>query len=206
MKVKVKICGITRKDDALRAVDLGAWALGFVFYPGSSRYITPEKAAKIIDMLDPKIKTIGVFVNPHMGEVRMVSEISGISTVQLHGNEDPSFCAVLPKDVIKAFRFHDPAELKLLKQYDSVRTYLMDSAKGTKWGGNGKLADWKLASDAKKYGQVILAGGLSAENVASAITQVEPFAIDLSTSVEDSPGKKSAKKLKELFAAIKKVA
>lgn len=197
--MKIKICGITRKEDALKALELGAWAVGFIFYKKSPRYITPEKAGEIISVLPEGIKKIGVFVNSSAEEIIFTGKISGITTYQLHGDESPEFCKKLDKEVIKAIRPKKKHELEFLKNYTNISAFLVDSYVSGEFGGSGQKGDWELAKKVKKYGTLILAGGINSDNISEAIQIVSPFAIDLSSSVEDTPGIKSHEKMKRLF-------
>ena len=187
MSVRVKICGITRADDALVAVDAGADALGFMLYKSSPRYVTPAQAAAIIRALPPFIARVGVFVNPAESEVRDAIAGCGIDTLQFHGEETPEFCRQFGLRVIKAFRVRDAESLKPLSAF-STEAWLLDSFVAGKQGG-----------------RVILAGGLSPENAADAVRRVRPYALDVSSGVESAPGKKHASKVRAFIAAAKGV-
>jgi phosphoribosylanthranilate isomerase len=200
--MRIKICGLTRREDAEYAQKLGAWALGFVFYPKSPRHITPEKAADIIRHLTAP--AVGVFVN-QMDDVLKVAKIAGLKGIQLHGDETPEECLSIKKSfsgfVIKAFRPATEEQVEAIGAYKGAVDYiLIDAAAGAEYGGTGKAADKALAVKAKKFGiPLILAGGLSADNIIDAVRDVAPFAADLSSGVESSPGIKDAAKLDELF-------
>lgn len=202
--MKVKICGITRIEDALCAVESGAWAIGFIFYKKSPRYIEPLKVKEINNLIPEYIRKIGVFVNSSLEEMLKVAEISGINTFQLHGEESPEICLNLPKEVIKAFRPENESDLQQIEKY-KTNTFLIDAKVSGAYGGTGKTSDWKLAKQAKEYGNIILAGGINSENIIRAIKEVQPFAIDLSSSVEISPGIKDHSKIKEIFNLIKEI-
>lgn len=201
--MKVKICGITRIEDALLVAEMNAWAIGFIFYKKSPRYIEPAKVRQIIDNLPVGIKKIGVFVNSSVEEMNSVAEISGINTLQLHGEENPEMCNLLPYEIIKAFRPENEQYLKQIENFQKLNTFLIDAKVQGEYGGTGIRADWQLAKKAKSYGNIILAGGINSENIISAIKEVSPYAIDLSSAVEDKPGIKNQQKIKELFNIIR---
>ena len=199
--VRVKVCGITNLEDALAAVSLGAYALGFVFAP-SPRQITPDKAAEIIAQLPPFVSRVGVFVDSPLEQVQETIAIAGLSMVQLHGSEDAEYCQALSPRVIKAFRVRSDSILRELPRY-KVSAYLLDSYDAALKGGTGKTFDWSIAKAASKLGCIILSGGLNPDNVRQAIEQVEPYAVDVSSGVEVSPGKKDHDKLRAFIEAAK---
>ena len=203
MNVKVKICGITSTEDALAAVDAGADALGFMFYPPSPRCVTREAAARINQQLPPFVAKVGVFVNPTVEEVRLGITECGLDTLQFHGEEPPEFCHQFGLKALKAFRVQGPETLKLLPTY-STMAWLLDSfAAGTR-GGTGNTFNWEIAAQAVKLGgRVILAGGLTPENAAEAVRKVRPYALDVSSGVESAPGRKDAAKVRAFIAAAK---
>jgi len=207
--VRVKICGITRLEDAYAAVSAGAHALGFVFHPASPRYIAPEKAAAIISALPPFTMTVGVFVNVHAQEVETIAEQCGLHAVQLHGEESPEECATHKRPVIKAVCF-DPAKRDLSLSKYAVSSVLVDAGVPGTWGGTGVPVNWGLLnqfleteSEAIRR-RLILAGGLTPANVGEAMNLVKPFAVDVSTGVEVEPGIKDHQKIKEFMNAIRK--
>ena len=199
---RVKICGITNLDDALAAVEFGGDAIGFVFVPNTPRYIEPAKAAEIIARLPPFVTTVGLFVNDSKERIKQIADQCKLSVLQLHGQESPDFCLQFDRKVIKAFRVKDKESLDALPKYN-VSAYLLDTYVKGAMGGTGVTFDWSLASDAKKYGLVILAGGLNPENVAKAIQQVHPYGVDVSSGVEAEPGKKDHSKLKDFIEAAR---
>ena len=200
---RVKVCGITRRRDALRAVDLGADALGFIFYPGSPRYIEPEKAAEIIRSIPPFVSPVGVFVDSTLREIRSVVRICQLSAVQLHGTENPAFCREISVKVIKAFRVEGDRLPRGISQYP-VHALLLDTFQAGVHGGTGKVFDWDVARRAERYGRIILAGGLNPGNVRKAVKSVRPFAVDVSSGVESAPGKKDLKLLEDFFLQVNK--
>ena len=201
--VRVKICGITNLEDALLASDLGAQALGFIFYPKSPRSIKPEAARDIIKNLPPLVLSVGVFVDEVAGMVQEVAATVGLDWVQLHGQESPEYCRALGRRVIKGFRVQDQSSLDILPNYrDAVHAFLLDTYRPGTPGGTGETFDWELARRAQDYGPVILAGGLTAANVGQAITIAQPAAVDVASGVEAAPGVKDPEKLRAFFEAV----
>lgn len=195
--VRIKICGITNLEDALFAVDEGADALGFVFYPKSPRYIQPENAERIIKRLPPFVTPVGVFVNEGLKKILMTVRITGIRCVQLHGDESPELIDRIPLPVIKAIRVKGMDDIEQMKNFNPS-SFLLDTYTDA-YGGSGKSFDLKIALRAKGFGRIILAGGLTPENVAPAIRRVKPYGVDVSSGVESSPGKKDRKKVREFI-------
>jgi len=200
-KTRVKICGITRLEDALLAVSLGAHALGFIFFKKSPRYISPETAKDIIQFLPPFVQTVGVFVNEKAEVIRKTAQFCGLNLIQLHGNESPDFCVELGLPCIKAFRIKDEESLKSLPSYKGkVKAWLLDTYKKDLPGGTGETFNWDLAIRAKTYGvPVILAGGLGPDNIEAAIKTVQPYAVDVNSGIEVSPGVKDKELIERLF-------
>jgi phosphoribosylanthranilate isomerase len=203
--MKIKICGITNLEDALAAVEYGADALGFVFYPKSPRSVTPEKAEEIIAQLPPFITTVGVFVNETPAKIKEVMTSSRLQVVQLHGVEPPQEC-MLWRPSIKAFRVKDFVDLKPLEQFKCISAYLIDTYAPSSYGGTGQIFNWDIAVEAKKFGPIILAGGLNPENIEKAVRWVKPYGVDVSSGVEAEKGKKDLKKVKEFIEKAKKAA
>lgn len=199
--VKVKICGLTRYEDALLAADLGAWALGFIFVESSPRACAVEQARRICKQLPQDVEKVGVFLNEDADKVNRIVEQAGLSIAQLHGLETPEYCQQINAPVLKAIQNFDLNDVALLDRYGC--TLLMDAPRvGDEWGGTGHESDWERArSIAAKY-PLFLAGNLGAHNVCNAIAAVHPLGVDLSSSVELSPGIKDADKLRELFRVI----
>jgi phosphoribosylanthranilate isomerase len=200
--IDVKICGITRREDALAAADLGAWAVGFVFWPGSPRYIDPRAARAIVHALPPSMITVGVFVNQPAGHVRLVAEEAGITTIQLHGEEPLTLARSLDRPVLKAVVVRDGFAPESLDSIPAEITVLLDAFDPVAHGGTGRTIDWTAAAAAAARRPVVLAGGLTAANIAAAIRTVRPRAVDLSSGVESAPGIKDPAKLRDLFAAL----
>lgn len=196
MQVKVKICGITNLEDALAAVDFGADALGFVFFEKSPRYISYQNAASIIKNLPPFITTIGVFVNERPEEIVKIIDYTGIDVVQLHGDETPEMCNI-SKRIIKAIRVKSLESLEPLIHFkDKVSAFLLDTYTPDIFGGSGRRFNWDIAIEAKQFGRIILAGGLTPDNIIEAIRWVKPYGVDVSSGVELEKGKKDYKKMK----------
>ena len=193
--VRVKICGITNLEDALTAVDAGADALGFVFFQGSPRFVSPEQAAEIIRNVPPFVQTVGLFINEDLAMVNAVADQSGLDVIQLHGEESPGYCKSVRRRVIKAFRVKDISILDVMVQYQ-VSGYLLDAWSPAAHGGTGQTFNWEIAAEATKRGlRIVLAGGLTPDNVAEAVTTVKPYAVDVSSGVESSPGHKDSDKI-----------
>ncbi|MEW6439703.1 MAG: phosphoribosylanthranilate isomerase [bacterium] len=186
---RIKICGITRWDDAERAAGLGVDALGFVFWPSSPRAIAPAAAADIIRRLPPFVVPVGVFVDAPPDRIFATIEACRLGAVQLHGNEEPELCGRIPVKVIKAFRIRESTLPEEIGRY-AVDAILLDTFRPGVAGGTGCTFPWEVARRARAYGRVILAGGLTPENVGQAIEAVSPYAVDVSSGVEIEPGRK----------------
>lgn len=196
MQVKVKICGITNLNDAMAAVDSGADALGFVFFEGSPRYIPHGKAYTIIKKLPSFTTTIGVFVNEKTEQIEKIVGLTGIDVVQLHGDEPPEVCNI-SRRIIKAIRVKSLESLDPLKNYkDKVSAFLLDTFTPEILGGTGQIFNWDIAVEAKQFGRIILAGGLTPDNIADSVRRVRPYGVDVSSGVESEKGKKDHKKMK----------
>jgi phosphoribosylanthranilate isomerase len=201
--VSVKICGITNLEDAWAAVEAGADALGFVFYPPSPRHVTPTQARAIIAALPPFVTTVGLFVDAAAEQIEAIAARCGLDRLQLHGHEAPELCARLTRPVIKAFRIRNADSLASLPRY-KVAAYLLDAyVEGALPGGTGASFAWELAAQAKPYGPVILAGGLTPDNVEAAIRRIQPYGVDVSSGVERAPGLKDHAKLRAFVARAK---
>ena len=200
--VRVKICGITNENDALSAAGLGADALGFIFYKGSKRYIDPKEAGRIISSLPPFVSAVGVFVNQSIEEIKEYARLSGIDTVQLHGDETPVFCEEVPYKMIKAVRVKDAVNIAEVELYP-VRAILFDKHSDEMYGGTGSRFDWGVLKGLEISKKIILSGGLTPENVSQAVRLVRPYGVDVSTGVEDAPGKKNHEKMRKFIEAVK---
>ncbi|MCX7871857.1 MAG: phosphoribosylanthranilate isomerase [Verrucomicrobiae bacterium] len=203
MPIKVKICGITNLEDALAAVEFGADALGFIFYPKSPRYITPDDAAKIRRIINPFVRVVGVFVDESYTFINSVDEQVNLDFIQLHGNESPELCRLFEEKTIKAFRVKDSFPRERLMEYKNV-IWLLDTFAPDTHGGTGTTFDWQIALRAKEFNpNIILSGGLTPENVADAVKMVKPIAVDVASGVESAPGKKDREKLKRFIKNAK---
>jgi phosphoribosylanthranilate isomerase len=202
-KPRVKICGLTSLDDALHAANCGADALGFVFYSKSSRYVAPEAVRTILSGLPPLVTTVGLFVNQTLTEVERVTSFCGLDIIQLHGDEPPEFCAALaPRRVIRAVRLRDADSLADLETL-AVSAVLLDAWVPDRFGGTGHRCDWQLAGEVARRRPMVLAGGLCPANVAQAVRQVRPYAVDVSSGVELSPGRKDPAKVADFIRQAK---
>ena len=202
---RVKVCGITRHEDAELAVELGAWAIGFILWPGSKRAADPALAAGIAGALRRRVEPVGVFVNATLDEIAHAADAIGFTHVQLHGDEGPAFCAEVARrtgaKVIKAIRVASQADFVDLERYHTD-FHLLDTARRGAFGGTGETWDWALAARRKRKVPVILSGGLTAENVAAGVAAVDPYAVDVASGVEASPGIKDPDKLAAFMAAV----
>jgi phosphoribosylanthranilate isomerase len=206
--VRVKICGITRLEDARLAIELGADALGFNFYERSPRCIAPADAWNIVRKLPALVSTVGVFVNWDSGAVIALAKSLQLSAVQLHGDESASITGKCAKHVpvIKAFRAGSKFPLTQLRSHGSASAFLLDAAPAPResqaYGGTGRPADWNIARRAAAEYPILLAGGLTPENVTEAILAVRPYAVDVASGVESSPGVKDPAKLRAFFSEV----
>jgi len=192
----VKICGVTRADDALAAVEAGANAIGFVFWPESPRFVDPYRARAIAARLPPFVTAVGLFVNQPAAYVNSVASLVRLGAVQLHGDETPSFAADIASPIIKAL------PVGAADAWPRETTLLLDAHDPVRRGGTGRTIDWSAAAAVASRRRVLLAGGLTPDNVAAAISQVHPFGIDVSSGVERAPGVKDHQRLRALFEAI----
>ena len=203
MSTRVKICGITRWEDAQLAVELGAAALGFNFYPPSPRYLDPAAARAIILKLPPLVIAVGIFANESDDQrVARVAKEAGVTAVQLHGPLYPSLDGALAGFTrIRAVAVREGFRPEMLRGVGGG-AFLLDAFDETLLGGTGKPFNWGLAQEANRFGTIIMAGGLTPENVGLAIREVRPFAVDVASGVESAPGKKDSAKLRAFFAAV----
>ena len=202
MTTKIKICGITNIEDALFAAEAGADALGFVFYEKSPRYVSPETVDQIISMLPPFVTTVGLFVNAGGEVIETTVRLSGINVIQLHGDETPEECGFAPHPVIKAVRVKDAGSLAGVERYP-VSALLLDAWNDQQYGGTGESFDWQLVRNLTGKLPLVLAGGLNPDNVAEAIRVVAPYAVDVSSGVEISPGKKDHDKIRKFIQQVR---
>ena len=199
----VKICGITRLEDAQAAVAAGANALGFVFWPKSPRRVSVETARAIVSTLPPSVTAIGVFVDQPADEVTAIAAEVGLGAVQLHGNESAQYVQSMTRPVVKAVALQKDGDgTSGVDSWPSDVTVLLDVHDPVKKGGTGRTIDWNAASAIAKRRNIILAGGLTPENVGEAIARVRPYGIDVSSGVEEKPGIKDHGRLRALFEAV----
>jgi phosphoribosylanthranilate isomerase len=209
--VFVKICGITRPEDADLAVGLGASALGFIFWPGSPRYISYESAAEIVRRNAGRVQSVGVFVDQPPEEVMHIMEVVGLDIAQLHGSESPEYCRQIlqraapspgrHRQVIKAIGLQEGGP-PMLDQYDAEMLILIDAHDPSRYGGTGRTVNWNSAREIAAARKTILSGGLNPENIARAVDSVRPYGVDASSGVESAPGVKDAARLKLFFEAL----
>jgi phosphoribosylanthranilate isomerase len=201
---KVKICGITRGEDAELAVSLGAWAIGFNLWPESKRHADPAVAGGISHALHRRVERVGVFVNQPLDEIAGMVDTLGLTYVQLHGDEGPQYCAAVAQrtgaKVIKAMRIAHASDLRELDRFHTD-LHLLDTSVAGFRGGSGQSWDWSLAAQRRSKIPFLLAGGLTPENVAEGIAAVHPWGVDVASGVESEPGIKDADKLHAFFEA-----
>jgi len=202
--IRVKICGITSRDDAVAAVGAGADALGFIFVKRTPRWIEPEAAGAIIREVGPFVTTVGVFVDRTVEEIEGVAAVSGISLAQLHGSETPEACDRLRLPFVKAIRIQGEDDLAAIGRYKGARAFLLDTYAPGVLGGTGRTFPWAIAARAAREARVVLSGGLTPDNIAKAIGQVRPYGVDVSSGVETSPGRKDHQKVKEFIDRAKR--
>jgi phosphoribosylanthranilate isomerase len=202
---KIKFCGVASLADARDAAALGAWAIGLNFWAGSPRRCDPAVAIEIGSALKRRLEVVGVFVNPTLDELAQTTETVGLTAIQLHGDEGPAFCTEAARrtgcKVIKAVRVHSRADIQALVPFPTDY-HLLDSYVRGRRGGSGETFEWELARAHRGLVPVILSGGLRPENVAEAIAVVQPFAVDVASGVESSPGHKDRGKLEAFAAAV----
>jgi len=210
-RTRIKVCGITTVEDAKEAIRVGVDAIGFIFAEKSPRYISPEKVKEIVAQLVPFVHLVGVFVDSDPVEVQEIIDYCGLTHVQLHGSEDGEYCeklaqAATPCRLLKAFRVgRETTAADFTPYVDSVKGYLLDTYVQGQEGGTGKTFDWSIIESLGLKQPIILAGGISAENVAQAIKSVRPFAVDVNSGVEDEPGRKDHAKLQQFVELVRGV-
>jgi phosphoribosylanthranilate isomerase len=201
MLPRIKICGITRAEDARLAADLGTCAVGFIFWPGSARAIEPQRARDIVRALPPFVTAVGVFVNQPVAEVEELAGFVRLGAVQLHGEEQPAMARALSHRVIKAVPLDADGRALGLEDWPDTLV-LLDAHDPVRRGGTGRRIDWHAAAAVARTRPIVLAGGLTADNVREAVAQVRPAAIDVSSGVEAAPGLKDHTRMRALFAAV----
>ena len=200
--VRVKICGITRVADARLAAELGAAAVGFVFWSKSPRFVDPAEAEAIADQLPAGVAPIGVFVDSSRDDLCRITDRVGLAAVQLHGSESLEFCLSLPYPVVKAVAVSDTVRVDEIRALPAEVTVLLDAHDPIRRGGTGRTIDWSVAAGVASERQVFLSGGLTPDNVGEAIRTVRPYGVDVSSGVESAPGHKDADRLRAFFAQV----
>lgn len=200
--IKVKICGITNIEDALAAVEYGADAIGFNFFRRSPRCIDPEDARSIALEIPSSVWRVGVFADAPAESVKEICQMVGLDYLQFHGDETPYYCEQFAVPYWKAFRPKNFHSLDLLAKYDAA-AYLIDTYQPGVLGGTGQKGNWSLAIEAKKYGKIILAGGLKPENIENAVTVVQPWGVDVCSGIENEPGTKDLDRMARFIEIAK---
>jgi phosphoribosylanthranilate isomerase len=198
--MRIKICGITNKEDALAAESFGADAVGFIFYKKSKRYVKPDQAENIIKQLSPFTTKVGVFVNDSFENINKISKLTGINVVQLHSDEHPDIIKSISLPAIKAFRVDDNFDYSKLNQYQEF-SILLDAFSPNDYGGTGNRFNWEKIPD-KIRNKIILAGGISSDNIEFIHKNINPAAVDVSSSLERTPGKKDINKMQKFFDKV----
>jgi len=202
--VRIKICGLTRNQDVQVAVAEGADALGFVLYAPSPRAVTAEQAAKLIEHVPAFVTTVALFVNESIDEVKRILDVCSFDLLQFHGDESPEFCRQFNRPYMKAIRVRSAEDIhSAVQQYPDAKALLLDAYVENLPGGTGQAFDWRLIP--KLSIPWVLAGGLNANNVADAVNQVQPYAVDISGGVEASKGIKDAQKIKDFISEVRNV-
>jgi phosphoribosylanthranilate isomerase len=199
VRTRVKVCGITRLEDALAAARLGADALGFVFWPGSKRYLEPSRARPIVEALPPFVTPVGLFVDAEPGAIEAAARASGVRALQLHGRESPADCRALPLPALKALGVESEASIDRADEY-AVAGLVLDAPNG---GGSGRAFDWTILERRRPRAPFLVAGGLRADNVGEAVRRLAPYGVDVSSGVESSVGVKDHQKLERFFDALR---
>ena len=200
--MRVKVCGITRREDAELAVDLGAAAIGLVFWPGSPRCIGSDRAKEIVDSLPAFVTPVGVFVDQPREFVEEIAAMVGLGAVQLHGSETVAYCRGIRGPIIRAIALAETTDPMSVNAWPPDVTVLLDAHDPERHGGTGRTVDWTAAARVAAMRRAILSGGLRADNVAAALDLVRPYAIDVSSGVESRPGVKDSGRMRAFFQAV----
>lgn len=201
--VRVKYCGITNLEDAQHAAALGVDALGFVFYRPSPRFVTPAAAAEIISALPPFVSAVGLFVNATAADIEAATAMAGIDTIQFHGDESPAFCAQFQRPWIKAIAVREHTDIAdAAVKFEAAGALLLDTYNEKVYGGTGEVFDWNLIGETRTK-PLILAGGLTANNVSDALRRIRPYAVDVSGGIEVEKGKKDPAKMKAFIEKVR---
>lgn len=203
-RTRIKVCGITDRADLVHAVSAGVDGLGFIFAKNSPRWVEPEKARELIKSVPPFVDVVGVFVNEDPDVVTDIIRYCGLTMVQLHGQENIDYCRLMPVRILKSFAVNSDSDGSEMAVYSGVAAgYLLDTYHKSMAGGTGQIFDWNLIDGLRIPGPVFLAGGLGPENVGAAINAVHPFAVDINSGVETSPGCKDHAKITALVEAVR---
>lgn len=204
-RTRIKVCGITDRADLVHAVAAGVDGLGFIFAKNSPRRIEPEKVRELIKSVPPFVDTVGVFVNEDPDVVTDIIKYCGLTMVQLHGQENIDYCRLMPVRILKSFAVNRDTDGTDMAVYSGVAAgYLLDTYHKSMAGGTGQTFDWDLVAGLRIPGPIFLAGGLGPENVGAAISAVRPFAVDINSGVETSPGCKDHSKITALVEAVRR--
>lgn len=205
-RTRIKICGMTERFEIEKAVAAGVDAIGFIFVKESPRYIRPEDAREIIRDLPPFVDAVGVFVNEDPDVIGEITQYCGLTVLQLHGQEPPEYCEMMPRRVIKAFQVSAGLNAEFLASYkDVICGYLLDTYHENMGGGTGETFDWAVIEKLKLQRPLILAGGLNEVNVGAAINLVHPFCVDINSGIETAPGRKDVEKIGRLVREVSAV-
>lgn len=205
-RTRVKICGMTNREQVLHAAAEGVDALGFIFAAKSPRYISPSEARDIIRDLPPFVDRVGVFLDEEENAVEDIASYCGLTTLQLHGTESPAYCEKLPWKIIKAFQVLPDFDFSILNPYENkVSAFLFDTFHKDKAGGTGEIFDWSLVNGLNTSLPIVLAGGLGTENIVRAIEAVRPFAVDVNSTLETAPGVKDMELISRLMANVNRM-
>lgn len=197
----IKVCGLTRADEALACVEQGVQWLGFNCYQGSKRYLEPAAIAEIVPQLPPHVQAVGVFVNAPAAEVEEIVRQTGLHFAQLHGDETPEYAQTLQVPWFRAFRVGEGFSANQVQTFGR-ELFLLDAAHAGEYGGTGHSFDWQVAAGLRDHGQLLLAGGLRPDNVAAAVQQVRPFGVDVASGVESAPGRKDLSRVAAFVTAV----
>jgi len=203
VRIRIKFCGMTRREDLERAAELGVDAVGMIFVPGTPRYLDPGRARDLIRGLPPFLSRIGVFADEDPVKVRRIRHEVGLNAVQLHGSESPGHCAAVGGPLIKTIRVRDPWDPKLLDLYE-VEGFLLEAPMALRLGGGGVRFDWRILGGGVAGRRIIVAGGLTAESVGEAVRLTRPYAVDVSTGIESSPGVKDPIRMAAFVEAVRR--
>lgn len=202
-RTRIKVCGMTDPGEALAVTRLGVDALGFIFVRSSPRFVEPDTVRAIVASLPPFVDPVGVFMDEEAATVNEIARACGLAMIQLHGNESPEYCRAMVRPVLKAFRVREEA-LPDFAAYDrSVKGYLLDTYRPGQAGGTGEVFNWDLVRTLALPGPLVLAGGLTVDNVGAAIREIRPFAVDVNSGVEGSPGRKDLDQVRRLVLEVR---